>query len=305
MTLRLRPELLLALLPVLLVACKEQKPDPVPYEIVNINKSNTVIDCKGAEYNSGKVTEIRINSSANKKVENVTIKNCTLNGSIRTVGLGLTGEAEAVKESSHSEGHTERAQAAAPSNVLISNLTIHGIQRTPIYLGPGTTRVTIRDTKFTGDSNSTVIYLDAESGYNTIQGNTFNVTPQYNLREVIAVDGSAYNQISDNTFKRAAHGGIYLYRNCGEGGTVRHQSPQYNQISDNSFNLSGLALGQYGIWLSSRNGNRSYCEDDAGFPFGSSINNRDFADHNTVTGNTFTGSTRTIKNDGADNTVQG
>ncbi|MDD3078640.1 MAG: T9SS type A sorting domain-containing protein [Paludibacter sp.] len=57
--------------------------------------------------------------------------------------------------------------------------------------------------------------------------------------------------------------------------------------------------------MGSRNGNRTYCDDDAGYSFGSSIDNHDFADYNTVTGNTFTGnlSTWQIKNDGKNNSI--
>jgi hypothetical protein len=149
------------------------------------------------------------------------------------------------------QGTLKGAQAAAPSNVLLSNLTIEGVQRVPLYLSPGVTRVTIENSKFIGNTVSTVIYLDAESAYNTIRNNTFNVegSSTFRVREVIAVDGSAHNQITDNTFEKAVGGGVYLYRNCGEGGTVRHQSPQYNVIEDNNFNLTGLNWGNYGIWL--------------------------------------------------------
>jgi parallel beta-helix repeat protein len=295
---------LLAVLPLLLVSCKEPKPEPIPYEVFTIDKSGTTIDCKGKEFNSGKNTEIRIISSKKNKVENVAIKNCKLKGSIRTVGLGFNGESEGVNKSSKTEGHTQRAQEEAPSNILISNVQIEGVQRIPIYIGPGTTKVTVEDTKFTGTSNTVVIYMDTESGFNTIKNSVFDVTPQYNMREVIAVDGSAYNKILNNTFEQATKGGIYLYRNCGEGGTVRHQSPQYNTISGNKFNLEGLSWDSYGIWLSSRNGNRSYCEDDAGYPFGSSIDNRDFADYNTVVDNKFDGSFRKISDNGNNNKVQ-
>lgn len=292
---------LLLLLPLLLISCKEE---PVPYEVHKVTKSNTTIDCKGKNFNEGKATEIRISSS----IKDVTVKNCKLKGSIRVLGLGMNGEAEEVKKSSYKAGHTERAQAAAPSNVLLSNLTIEGVQRIPLYLAPGVTRVTIENSKFIGNTVSTVIYLDAESAHNTIRNNTFNVEgnftlKQFRVREVIAVDGSAHNQISSNTFEKAVGGGVYLYRNCGEGGTVRHQSPQYNVIEKNTFNLSGLQWGNYGIWLGSRDGNRNYCSADDGYNFGSSIDNGDFADYNTVRGNKFSGSDDTIQNDGKNNTI--
>jgi hypothetical protein len=85
---------------------------------------------------------------------------------------------------------------------------------------------------------------------------------------------------------------------------VRHQTPQGNVIENNFFNVKDLRSGSYGIWLGSRQGRRSYCEDDAGYPFGSSIDNRDFADHNVLRRNIFQPtSDRAIRDDGSDNRV--
>jgi len=114
---------------------------------------------------------------------------------------------------------------------------------------------------------------------------------------VIAVDGSADNQILSNTINNAKGGGIYLYRNCGEGGTVRHQAPQRNLIAGNTINGSG----GYGIWLGSRNGSRFYCSADDGYPFGSSRDDSDFADNNELRGNIFAGFNQTIKDNGKNN----
>jgi len=295
--------LLTSLTLILLVSCKEEKPKEIPYDIYQINKSGTVIDCNGKQFNNGKLTEIIVSSSLEKKVENVTIRNCKLYGSIRLFGLGMNGESKGVNESSKSKGHTERAQKAAPSNVIILDMEIKGEQRIPIYMSPGTNKVIVERSKITGTSNSVAIYLDAESGHNIIRGNTFDVKPVFNMREVIAIDGSAHNVIKNNTFNQATRGGIYLYRNCGEGGTVRHQSPQHNLIANNIFNLQGMYRGHWGIWLGSRNGNRNYCELDTGYPFGSSVDNRDFADNNTIRNNNFSGSNDTILDDGKNNTI--
>ena len=251
------------------------------YEIIEL-KNPATIDCKGQKYNNGKITELQILSS------NITIKHCRINGSVRTIGLGRNGEAAGVKASSFNLGHTERAQAAAPKNTFLSNVTITGYGRTPLYLGPGTTNFTLQESTIKGYSKSVALYLDAESGVNTIHNNTFYIANA--TREIIAVDGSANNQITMNTIKRAAKGGIYLYRNCGEGGTVRHQSPQYNVITNNTIDNTG----GYGIWLGSRNGNRLYCKDDAGLPFGSSKDDGDFADNNTVKDNVFASNDRAV-----------
>ena len=79
---------------------------------------------------------------------------------------------------------------------------------------------------------------------------------------------------------------------------MRHQPPQNNFIAGNTIDNAG----GYGIWLGSRNGGRFYCNDDAGFPFGSSKDDGDFADDNIVRDNTFTSSARTIRDDGKNET---
>ena len=268
----------------LLFACSEAP--KVSYETIKLQRPIT-IDCNGEAYNKSKVTELQI------LADNITIKRCKINGSIRTIGLGHNGEAPGVNASSTRLGHTERAQAAAPKNTVLYAVTITGHGRIPLYLGPGTTKFTMYDSTIKGRSDSVALYLDAESGFNIIRNNTIDIDGA--SREIIAVDGSADNQLLTNTIKQAPNGGIYLYRNCGEGGTVRHQAPQNNLIAGNTINNTG----GYGIWLGSRNGGRLYCNEDKGFPFGSSNDDGDFADNNTVRDNTFTSSARTIRNDGS------
>ncbi|MGC3978055.1 MAG: T9SS type A sorting domain-containing protein [Paludibacteraceae bacterium] len=279
------------------------------YEQVTIDKSDTVIDGKGGLFNDGKVTYLYISSKKTSsgwiQTKNVTIKNCTIKGGIRIMGMGKNGQAADVKESSLSLGHTERAQAAAPTNITLSNVVIETLEGlTLLYIAPGTTYVTIENSEFKGENTGSgpIVYLDAESGHNVFRNNKFTAKSN---REVIACDGSAYNLFEGNTFETITKGGIYLYRNCGEGGAVRHQTPNHNTIRNNTFNLSSLVLGNYGIWLGSRNGNKSYCDDDAGYPFGSSIDDHDFADDNVIYGNTFTGSSQTwyIKDNGANNQI--
>lgn len=85
---------------------------------------------------------------------------------------------------------------------------------------------------------------------------------------------------------------------------MRHQTPRGNVIENNFFNVKDLRSGSYGIWLGSRQGRRSYCEDDAGYPFGSSIDNRDFADHNILSGNICQPPIdQAVRDDGSDNRI--
>ena len=121
--------------------------------------------------------------------------------------------------------------------------------------------------------------MDAESAWNTITNNTFDISTG---REQIAIDGSAHNKIIANTFRQPKKGGIYLYRNCGEGGTVRHQAPSNNIIIDNIFSRTDLSQGARLIWENSRRGNRRYCHEDDGYMFGSSLDNDDNGVNNTI-----------------------
>jgi hypothetical protein len=229
--------------------------------------------------------------------KHISVRNCIIEGAIRVIGMGENGEAEPVRQSSLSVGHTERAQAAAPSDIELSDLKISTNGAIPLYAGPGTTKLTVTNSTFSGDSGSVGIYLDAESADNTITNNHFELVTK--SREVIAVDGSARDVITGNTFDNPVHGGIFLYRNCGEGGTIRHQSPQRNTIGNNLFRYTDHGLTSWrttkpAIWLGSRQGNRSYCVHDATRPFGSSLSSRDEATYNVVRDNRVEGGTTSL-----------
>ncbi|MFN5194690.1 MAG: right-handed parallel beta-helix repeat-containing protein [Cyanobacteriota bacterium] len=298
--------------------------------------SGKVVDGGGAWFNGGRLTEVRVQSTrVNGRwsvPRNFTFTNWKLNGSIRVVGMGASQSTELLK-SSRSLGHTGRVQAAAPRNITLSNLTIKASSRSrmPLVVAPGATGVTLRDSTITGKSVSAAIYLDAESAGNVIRGNTFALTPS---REVIAVDGSRDNLIEGNRFLRLPWGGINVYRNCGEGGVIRHQEPTGNRIRDNFFDLDTLTdywsrqpmnrkIGyRYAVWLGSREDDQpGYCSEDKGWNFGSSADNGDFADRNQVVNNTYSGRRtgytsivgplkvgpydKFVEDDGSDNTISG
>lgn len=214
----------------------------------------------------------------------ITFKNAQIAGSLRIHGMAANGEGELLKQSSRQAGHTERAQQAAPHHIILDNLTLIGGQHNMMYLAPGVQYVTLKNSHFEGKTDGLALYLDAESSHNLIENNTFEV--QTKSREIIAVDGSAHNIFRHNTFISPRHGAIYLYRNCGEGGTVRHQASEYNQIIQNRFELS-ISSKLPLIWLASRNGNRNYCDADEGYAFGSSVNDQDLTQHNMVRHNMF------------------
>ena len=217
-------------------------------------------------------------------------------GWMRVTGMALTGEGKYLKASSQKAGHIERAQNAAPTNVTFSNIKLKAVGVIPLYIGPGVTGVTLKNSHFYGKSNSVGIYLDAESARNVFLNNTFET---FSKREAIAIDGSAQNTIQNNRFNTLRYGGIYVYRNCGEGGTIRHQKPQRNVINNNFFYynkfkgigpsfagyLRSKSLRVPAIWLGERSGYRPFCDHDKGFPFGSSIDNGNFAENNVITNN--------------------
>lgn len=282
--------------------------------------SNAVFDCAGAmldgapgRINAGK--DMIVIRSLGKTPEEmalnrptaITVRQCRIQGSVRIYGLGPNGEAEMVRISSHEPGHTERAQAAAPTDIRLEHLTFLPQGRIPLYVGPGTTNVMLDDSRFEGRIDKGVaIYLDAESAGAIVRNTVFATTTA--SREQIALDGSANNHITGNRFTNADHGGIFLYRNCGEGGTVRHQTPHGNRIEENRLEFHKATAPA--IWLGSRSGPgglRSYCEDDRGYPFGSSIDNRDNANNNIVKDNVIAGraASNPIVDMGKDNILSG
>lgn len=254
------------------------------------NASNVQLNCNGStiaptQISGGDALVIR---SLQKNGEwlpptNITVNGCRIIGSMRVLGMGANGEAEAVRLSSRQANHTERAQAAAPSQIRLNNLTIIGQNRVPLYLSVGVNRVTVSGSRITGKSDSVAVYLDAESANNTFIKNTIDAATK--SRELIAIDGSANNTFSQNRFSSLNRGGIYLYRNCGEGGTIRHQTPSHNVLRENTFFYRKYKGKLPAIWLGARNGDRNYCNADNGFAFGSSADNRDFADNNIVENN--------------------
>lgn len=214
--------------------------------------------------------------------EGVSIEGCEIFGGIHIFGMSPNGEGAHVRDSSHTKGHTQRAQLAAPTDIRLRHVTVRTGGLIALYVGPGTTRLLLENSRLRGKSRSVGVYLDAESAHNTFRHNRIAVDAQ---REQIAVDGSADNLIVGNRFAELDRGGVYLYRNCGEGGTIRHQAPVRNKIADNTFYYRKYRGPNPAIWIASRNGRRNYCSKDAGYPFGSSVNDRDLARQNVVTGN--------------------
>jgi len=102
------------------------KPKFEKYTLEGSGENGRIIDLQGGWLNEGNLTEMLICSKNMEKgwdvPERITIRNGSIRGSIRIYGLGVNGEAAKVRESSRREGHTARAQAAAPRAILLEEL---------------------------------------------------------------------------------------------------------------------------------------------------------------------------------------
>ncbi len=265
-----------------------------------------------------------------ERPQNVTIKNCNIIGSVRVWGMATNGEgnpkeylekeicipgrfpvcqkqekpnSNELKKSSKKPGHTKRIQANAPKNIVFDKVTITGVGRNPFYLAPGVTYTKLINSTMNGKSDKVAIYLDAESAYNTIKGNNIDVATAKDKKgdnipgmksrgwPIIAIDGSSHNKVLNNRFSQTNRGGIYLYRNCGEGGTIRHETPSHNSIINNIFYYNKYKGPKPSVYLGSRDygwkERLGHCNDDDGRPFGSSASEKDYARHNIVMQNQF------------------
>lgn len=276
-----------------LLACRATlAPDQAivrPVRIIGAEASGAQLDCGGGTVGRPEVPVAasaptiaiwsrRIDAALWSRPTDVRIRNCRINGTVRVWGMGADGRYDDLRASSRTKDHTARLQATAPSHVTLENVTIRAAGTIPLYVGPGVTRLSLLGSTLDGDSVSTAIYLDAESADNRIEDNLLRTRTQ---REMIAIDGSARNRIIGNRFELGGRPGVFLYRNCGERGVIRHQTPSYNTITDNLF--SGAArLRPRLVVQNARQGRRSYCGDDKGYPWGSSADDRDGASHNVV-----------------------
>lgn len=276
--------------------------------------SNLVFDCGGGTIdtsaNKGRMQKTAIQVRSRQEASgqwsvprSVTVQNCTVNGFMRVYGLDENANGANMKASSMSEDHTAFAQKSAPWGTNFFNLTLNAPGGTPLYIGPGVTRTTLANSRLTGTSTSTAIYIDAESARNSIVNNVFSIRTE--KREQIAIDGSTRNVITGNVFNDPVNGGVYLYRNCGEGGVIRHQKPNFNVIANNTFNYAGDGGdAKPAVWAGSRKGKQRYCFIDPARPFGSSKSSMDFAEKNTIEGNRLVGGRKDlIRDDGRDNVV--
>jgi parallel beta-helix repeat protein len=260
-----------------------------PLRLIGAEASGAGLDCGGgtvgrpgvpvaASAPTIAVWSRRIDADIWSRPTDIRIRNCRINGAVRVWGMGADSSYDDLRASSRTADHTARLQATAPSHIALEDVTIRAAGTIPLYIGPGVTRLRLIGSTLDGDSVSTAIYLDAESADNTIHGNQIRTRTR---REMIAIDGSARNRIIGNHFQLNGRPGVFLYRNCGERGVIRHQTPSGNLIVQNEF--SGAArLRPRLVVENARQGRRSYCDDDQGYPWGSSADDRDGGADNRI-----------------------
>lgn len=273
--------------------------------------NGAVIDCNharlvrkpGANVVRLEVESIRRSATEWEVPQDITIRNCVLDGAIRVIGMRPVDPGDTTADiylSSRCEEepyrsidpecrrHTSRVRTAAPRDITFDELTLNVDGNIPLYIRAGGTRITLQNSRISGRNYERAVYIGAESTDNVIRNNTIDGR--------LSVDASSHNLIVGNRFSSLQNGGIDLYRNCGEQGIVRHQAPQYNRIINNVFFYDRYRGDNPAIWLSSRNGNdctcflwwcggRCYCENEDQFDFGSGLTNRDLARYNVVMDN--------------------
>jgi hypothetical protein len=273
---------------------------------MKVTSSGTVIDLGGEVLNES----ITIQGP----VSDVIIRNGTVCGEIRLRPNRIDGQS--------TPGHTERIRKAAPTGITLRNITFDTDGSThQAYFGPGANGCRIINCQFKGRSAGPLVYLSPEGGDHLIRGCSFEAATGAR-REVLSIDGSAGNLITRNAFNQCLWGGIYVYRNCGEDGRVRHQKPKRNTISDNSFNLRGMRVFRisngsghqqsifyipYGIILGSRQGDSAYCDLDSQYNIGSGVSDLDYARDNVLENNIFSGDWfyRHIRDNDKNNVISG
>jgi len=250
---------------------------------LEITTSGVRLRCHGARLNhpgpdsDALLVQIDL-SSPDTPPRDVVVEGCAISGAVLIFGLGRNGEAPRVRSISRRPGHTQRLQSASPSRIIrFERLLLVESDSIPFCGEPSVDGVSLSDTRIEEENRSTAVCLDAESAGNRMLQNPFATSVRH---ELVAVNGSARNVIFGNMFAGVASGEICLHRNCGEGGTLRHQPRRRNVIRNNVFRHGWMPslMNLFGrpspaIWIGSRMGKGSCSDEGDGFPFGSSADN--------------------------------
>ncbi len=236
--------------------------------------------------------------------ENITIKNCDVYGTVRIHGSGYNpNDLNDYKNNAGPDWVLDVRNTSA-RNVTFDNVDITNYwHKDALYFGEGVTYITYKNSRIFNQTQGVAVYFGFETAYNTLENNEI-YNRSSNDREIVAVDASEYNVITRNWLDGVNNGGIYLYRNCGEGGAVKYTGPRHNEISHNMLYYKNYSGSNPGIYVGERTGvNISFCNLDAGWSWdisdvpsslawdsdweSSSSDDRDFARFNDVEDNRF------------------
>lgn len=233
-----------------------------------------VLDCAG-----GTIESLAI------KDPGTLVQNCTILGSVRILPRGIINANDVYPASRTREpGYVASIRSEAPTRVWLKDVTIRGTRRpdgkclSPLYIGPGVTYTRLVRVQLEGCSDSSMVYLDAESSRTRFLD--VQIDARSAERACVSVDASDHNEFIRFTCFHE-RGGLEFYRNCGEAGRTRVTTPSYN--TGRSLVFRGGENDWRGrdpfpsLHFNTRQGNRCYCQDDAGASVGSSRSNMDHA----------------------------
>lgn len=268
--------------------------------------SGATFDCNGGEI----VFDPTVLDAANQRMvfvhstvadgkwswpHDITIRNCTIYGAVAMRGIYL----EELSAESRKEGYVRYIQSIAPTRIHLDNLDIHhcggkascdnggaSTQSSGLYLHQGVHHVTVERSTFQGRAPGGSVYLTSETTANVFRDNDFGLASTTG-REQVSIDGSDGNRFINNRFAELRNGGIYIYRNCGENGLLRHTKPERNEIVNNVFYYDRYTGPEASVLFAAR-GYKDYCPDDwdlgsnSQWPTSSSNDDRNYARNNVV-----------------------
>lgn len=277
---------------------------------VEIIASDVTLDCQGANIAApDRRFGVAILAPIDVVLSNITVRNCHIEGFLNNIHIEREGFF-ALAEMTETEAYEH-----AWSNIVIEDSTSLNSRGVGIFVDGFVTGVTLRNLHVEG-SGSAGIYLEAGSKDNVVEnnviinngfgengpdGNTFNFGGTTfwfwgTGREGLAIDGSRFNTVRNNSFSGNAAGAIFLYKNCGEFVNTRPDNWWHRSYgADGNLIENNTIIGQrYGVWIGSRMGENVLPMDcsDPQYLGGVVL---DYAADNTVRDNDFQGVTYGVR----------
>ena len=267
-----------------------------------ITQSHTLLDCNGAIFDGHGTLKVGLNiDSDGKPLEDVTVKDCTFqNYARRGLLIGWSGlDASKPKDHAFLYSHT-------PHDIHVDHVTITHTGRVGLYVDDYVQRVLIDHAMVRG-SGEPGIYFEHSSREITLRDSVVSGNGGDN-REGLSIDSSAHDVVEGNTFQNNAIGGLFLYKNCWEyadepsrGEVKRWQHSDFNVIRNNIFRDEPI-----GVWIASRQSMDLKSWGCGDTPMGGDPRYyRDYADNNTVEGNTFCNVQVPVRVEGDRNVIRG